>query len=439
MLRAWIYAGLNLYPQAIKSLEPLLQDRALHNMYLFHAGAISDYMQKNEEADKYYTMLIGMKDLKLLSFPLQVLSNFYLRQNNPEKLNRIKNLADSPNSIATQRIINDIDNAKDVTPFITSPLVGIADTMYGIAFIIQHQSNAEEISVLFASLATYANPDYDMPKMLIGNILEAKELYNEANEAYAQIKPDQYSYHDAQFQIAKNYLYLEEYDKAEPILLNLLKIKPSAEIYLSLGEVMRMNKRYRDASIYYKKALDILPVELYDQRWGILLALGAIYEEMGFQEKSEHYLRQALDANDDYSIKNYLGYSMLKHGKNVEEAFELIVEAYNQASEEGSIIDSLGWALYQLGFYEEATSYLEKASNASPSEAVIYDHLGDAYWDTGRKGEAVFQWTHAIGLKDSSNELNKEKVLKKINNGKKTHTPYTYNKEKIKEIMAKIK
>ena len=347
-------------------------------------------------------------------------------------------LAETPTENSTQRIISDMKNSSNPEPIIKSPLVGVADTLYGIAFIIKNQAGAEEVSVLFASLAHYANPDSDLPIMLIGNILTSKEMYKEANEYYSKIRPEQYSYQEAQSLIAQNYMHLEKYDKAEPMLLELLKTHPSADVYLNLGEIMRINKRYRDATIYYEKALKSLPYELYDQRWGILLALGAIYEETGPYEKAESYLRQALVLNDDHIIKNYLGYSMLKNGKNIEEAFELIVEAYNQASDDGSIIDSLGWALYQLGFYEKAIPYLEKATNASPSEAVIYDHLGDAYWETGRKDEAIYQWTHAIGLKDSSNELNKDKVLKKISKGKKAHKPYSFNQDKIEDIMAQI-
>ena len=163
------------------------------------------------------------------------------------------------------------------------------------------------------------------------------------------------------------------------------------------------------------------------------------HESIGNFNKAEECLRQALLISDNPMVKNYLGYSLLKNGKNTEEAFQLIVDAYNLAPDDGSIIDSLGWALYQFGMYEKAISYLEQASDASPSEAVIYDHLGDAYWDIGRKYEAVYQWNHAIKLKDSSGELDREKVLKKINNGKLKHTPLTLDKDKLEKIITSIK
>ena len=438
--KSWFYAGLGQYENAIKALEPLLKDSALHNIYLFNAGAISDYLKKNQEADKYYSMLTNVRGAALSKFPLQVLSNFYLRNSNQEKLNIIKSLAEDQNSYSTQKIIEDINlSSSDISPIITSPLVGLSDSLFGIAAILKNQPDVEEISILFASLAIYANPNYDAPKLLIGNILDSKELYKEANYYYQQIKPEQYNYNIAQFQIAKNLLAMEQFEKAEPILRNLLNYQPGAEVYLSLGEIMRNYKRYKDASIYYQKALDLFPEPINEQRWAILLALGSVYESMGDFDKAEKILRQALSINNNFMVKNYLGYSLLKNRKNIEEAFQLIVDAYTQAPDEGSIIDSLGWALYQIGLYEKAIFYLEKASDASPSEAVIYDHLGDAYWDMGRKYEAVYQWNHAIKLKDSSNELNKETVLQKIKNGKEKHVPIKIDQKKFEKIFSSIK
>jgi Flp pilus assembly protein TadD len=65
------------------------------------------------------------------------------------------------------------------------------------------------------------------------------------------------------------------------------------------------------------------------------------------------------------------------------------------------IIDSLGWAYFRLGRYDDAVRELEKAIELKPGDPVVNDHLGDAYWKVGRRLEAKFQWQHA---KDSSPE-----------------------------------
>lgn len=74
------------------------------------------------------------------------------------------------------------------------------------------------------------------------------------------------------------------------------------------------------------------------------------------------------------------------------------------APQAGYIIDSLGWAFYSLGRYEEAVVELERAVELEPSHWEVAEHLGDAYWHVGRRTEAVFQWRHAVdfGAPDSA-------------------------------------
>jgi Flp pilus assembly protein TadD len=106
-----------------------------------------------------------------------------------------------------------------------------------------------------------------------------------------------------------------------------------------------------------------------------------------------------LDLYPDHpAVLNYLGYSWIDQGINVEEGLDMIERAVAQRANDGNIVDSLGWAYYRLGDYEEAVIHLERAVQLLPSEAVINDHLGDAYWKVGRYFEARYQWGHALTL-----------------------------------------
>jgi tetratricopeptide (TPR) repeat protein len=112
---------------------------------------------------------------------------------------------------------------------------------------------------------------------------------------------------------------------------------------------------------------------------------------------------------------NYLGYSWVDQGLNLDEAFGMLRKAVQQRPRDGYIVDSLGWAYYRLGQYDEAVKLLERAVELRASDPVINDHLGDAYWRVGRKIEAGFQWNHARDLKPEPEDL--EVILKKIQNG----------------------
>jgi Flp pilus assembly protein TadD len=83
----------------------------------------------------------------------------------------------------------------------------------------------------------------------------------------------------------------------------------------------------------------------------------------------------------------------------------MIKRSVEQRPDDGYIVDSLGWAYYRLGNYEEAVKHLERAVELKPVDPTINDHLGDVYWRIDRMLEAKFQWSHARDLKPEPDEL----------------------------------
>jgi Flp pilus assembly protein TadD len=104
-------------------------------------------------------------------------------------------------------------------------------------------------------------------------------------------------------------------------------------------------------------------------------------------------------------VLNYLGYSLIEKKLNLQEAMEMVKKAVELRPNDGYIIDSLGWAYYQLGDYEQAVTHIERAVELLPADPIIAEHLGDAYWRVGRKLEAKFQWQHARDNKPEPADL----------------------------------
>ncbi len=94
---------------------------------------------------------------------------------------------------------------------------------------------------------------------------------------------------------------------------------------------------------------------------------------------------------------------------------DMIKRAVQQRPDDGYIVDSLGWAYYRTGNYEEAVKQLERAIELKPEDPTINDHLGDAYWRVGRTLEAKFQWAHARDLKPDPEDL--PAIEAKLKNG----------------------
>ena len=112
---------------------------------------------------------------------------------------------------------------------------------------------------------------------------------------------------------------------------------------------------------------------------------------------------------------NYLGYGLVDKGQKLDEAVAMLEKARALRPLDGFIADSVGWAYYRLGRYQDAVRALEEAVQLSPGASDINDHLGDAYWRAGRKVDARFQWNHALAL--SRDEKEKPAIARKLQFG----------------------
>ena len=65
---------------------------------------------------------------------------------------------------------------------------------------------------------------------------------------------------------------------------------------------------------------------------------------------------------------NYLGYSWVDMNMNLEEGLELIRKAVDLRPSDGYIVDSLGWAHYRLGRFDDAVRELERAVSLKPDD-----------------------------------------------------------------------
>jgi len=179
--------------------------------------------------------------------------------------------------------------------------------------------------------------------------------------------------------------------------------------------VERERKKFAECAQTYTTGIDALPQE--DKKsWVFYYFRGICYERSKQWPKSEADLKKALSMQPEQPlVLNYLGYSWIDQGINLDDGMAMIKKAVQQRPDDGYIVDSLGWAYYRIGNYEEAVKNLERAIELKPDDPTINDHLGDAYWRIGRSLEAQFQWAHARDLKPDPEEL--PKILAKIRDG----------------------
>jgi Flp pilus assembly protein TadD len=159
---------------------------------------------------------------------------------------------------------------------------------------------------------------------------------------------------------------------------------------------------------------------------------GICYERSKQWPKAEADMKQALELFPDQPlVLNYLGYSWIDQGINLDDGMRMIQRAVDQRADDGYIVDSLGWAYYRIGNYEEAVKHLERAVELKPEDPTINDHLGDGYWKVGRVLEARFQWSHARDLKPDPEDL--AKIEDKLKSGLPDDTSSAAQAEKPKK------
>ena len=443
LMSAWAYAGEGNKEQALKTISILQKEPSFNGLYHFHKGMIHDFFGNKQEALENYEKLIS-GDAPDLSFrSLQIMTNLYVRTNQKDKaialMKRFSN--DRVHQDMLQKLNHNITKSIPETtpPIVNNPNIGLSEALFNIAATLKQGEAGTDLAHVFISLSIFANPKYDLGRILLADILESRGIYTIANEVYDEISPSSEAYFSAQIKKSTNLVLLQDYKAAELLLKSLhLDYPNNPQLMLDLADVLRVQGSYEEAIKYYQKAIHVIP-RVENDHWILFYALAVAYDANKQWKDAEINFKKALElSNNHFMVQNHLGYSWLQQGKNIDKAFSMIADAYNQAPHDGNIIDSLGWAFYQIGKYDKAVEFLERASEQEPANALIYDHLGDAYWEKGRKNEAVFQWKHALIMKDINGEIDRTKIEEKIKNGLIISTPHPFDEEIINQKIKTI-
>jgi tetratricopeptide (TPR) repeat protein len=180
--------------------------------------------------------------------------------------------------------------------------------------------------------------------------------------------------------------------QAEALLREALARTPSAELYEALAATRQRQGRPAEGVAVLREALAQRPRDE-----ALLYALGGAYEQQGQVEGALAQMRAVLRLNpDNASALNFLGYLLVLHGQDVQEAERLVLRAVALRPDTGAFLDSLGWVYFRRKEYPRAVETLERATQLEPEEPVILEHLGDAYRAASRPSDAAEAWRRAL-------------------------------------------
>lgn len=267
-------------------------------------------------------------------------------------------------------------------------------------------NRAWNVAEVFLRIAMELDPDYAKARVWLGDILAFNKRDAEALELFQSIPES--SPHYVSAKISEGYLNFRQ-DKDDEALFVFKKLydnHPSFVTRNALGQAYIGREDYESALPIFEALVGGLSEDELKQDPRVLFVRGVAYERTkNWQAAVADFQRVLGYKPDDADTLNYLGYTWVDRGENLTKAFEMIRKAVELEPQSGAIVDSLGWAHYKLGDYEDAKVQLEKAVSLSPSSATIIDHLGDVYYKLGRKREARYQWERALDFDPTDKEI----------------------------------
>ena len=282
----------------------------------------------------------------------------------------------------------------------------VGEFLFLISNLYSSQDNFEK-SNFYLNLSNFFNPKFIFNLSLVVENQYLNEEYKKAKKTLKKFKKQDDFYYwyrvkkEAQI-IAKlrnkeealNYITAEFYKINEP---NNRAIFDIANFYKSAED-------YEEAIKYYTKLINT--INNSEMKSDLLYRRGGSYERIGKYEEADEDLLSSLKINpDDAYVLNYLAYSWLERDYKINEAIEMLENAYNKENSNPYIIDSIGWAYYLVKNFEKAEKFLKTAVELMPEDPTVNDYYGDILWKLDRKIQARYFWGIVLKMENVEAEM----------------------------------
>lgn len=229
-----------------------------------------------------------------------------------------------------------------------------------------------------------AAPQSDKLLYYLGAIHQEMKQYQESIEYFNQIPSDSGLYTDSSVQMANmlSTLAQEEFHSKET---KEWREKFLKHVNQKLAEFKEMRVEFSviKSGFYegvgeYKDAMESMMVVQDEKNFSTQhkYYLANLYEKEKKFEESTALIMSIIEKEPrNAHAWNFLGYSLLVRGEQMDKAFEYIQTALKISPDDGYIRDSLGWYYFKKGQIKKALTELELAFKKVPEDLEILKHL----------------------------------------------------------------
>ncbi|RWD39917.1 tetratricopeptide repeat protein [Mesorhizobium sp.] len=421
VMTGWAKQGAGNPSEAMASIDRLQGPDWFGLFKSFHRALIADASGLPEKADAIYAATLqdtatGSAAPETWMRNAQAYASFLARKGDKDKALSVLDQAEAfaPGKVEISALRDRITKGEKVEPFVAGPSDGASEILLDLATAL-NRGGGEPFVRLYLQYALALRPDSDAALVQLAAVSEQLKDGEGAIAFYRRIPASSPLKPLSELQLGLNLADLDRYDEAIAHLKAVVEAHPDdMRAYQALGGVYASKEDFRSAAGLYDKAVAMLKTPTRAD-WNIFYQRGIAYERLKEWPKAEPNFRKALEMFPDQpQVLNYLGYSWVDMNINLEEGLQMIQKAVDLRPSDGYIVDSLGWAYFRLGRFEDAVREMERAVSLKPEDPVLNDHLGDAYWRVGRRLEATFQWNQARDLKPDPDVLAalQQKLLK---------------------------
>jgi tetratricopeptide (TPR) repeat protein len=415
LLSAWALAGSGDSRVSIDTMDKLSGPDWYSIFKDLHAGLILDLANNKKEAGKRYERAYKVDPTAVRM--VEAYGRYLARGGNKADALKVygdfnKVLPDHPLIVQEMKAVNDGDK---IPLLVDSPQAGAAEALYGLGASIGRRGG-EDLALIYLQLALYLEPSHAMALLSLADLYESLKKPDLAIKVYERVPASSPLSRNAEIQLAGDLDQLDRSDEAKKRLDHVIAEHPKdTEAILALGNIQRGRKEFAECADTYGKAIATI-AKPDKSNWVVFYFRGICYERSHQWPGAEADMKKALELFPEQPlVLNYLGYSWVDQGVHLDDGMDMIRRAVEQRPDDGYIVDSLGWAYFRTGNYDEAVKNLERAVELKPDDPTINDHLGDAYWRVGRTLEAHYQWTQAKDLGPEKEDL--PKIEAKLKDG----------------------
>lgn len=412
VMSGWAQQGAGEPADAMASIDKLQGPDWFGLFKSFHRALIADASNMPEKAEAIYAATMqdttaGGAAPETWMRNAQAYASFLARKGDKAKAISVLDQAEafSPGKLEIVSLRDRIAKGDKIAPFVSGPSDGASEILLDLATAL-NRGGGEPFVRLYLQYALALRPDSDAALVQLAAVAEQLKDGEGAIALYRRIPDSSPLKELSDLQLGLNLADLDRHDEAITHLKAFVDAHPNdMRAYLALGGVYSSKDDFRSAANLYDKAVEVLKTPTA-ANWNIFYQRGIAYERLKEWPKAEPNFRKALELQPDQpQVLNYLGYSWVDMNTNLKEGLAMIQKAVDLRPSDGYIVDSLGWAYFRLGRFDDAVREMERAVSLKPEDPVLNDHLGDAYWRVGRKLEATFQWNQARDLKPDPDVL----------------------------------